>query len=371
LCSAEAGVAVLGYFAAYALIFEHGPLRKRVASLLPALSVFALWAIGYVAGGFGSSGAGYYRDAGAELLLEGLLDLPTWLLSLFGPSVVGPLVTVPAGPVRLVALTLILPLMAALYRVLPRSRENRFFAAGALLCLPPLFTTLPQDRLLIAASFGAFGLLAGFLSLAKIHAQRSVRAARGVLIALHVVVAPLLFPLALQPARPIDNGAKDIATAVQRRAPEQVVLVNLPIELLSLYSWYVLLDQPGTKPPASMQQLYAGSSELVIERIDARTLEVRPARGWGERPIERVFGSIPRMPRQGAELTLDRVRLRVQASADDGRPMSVQFRFTTPLESPERLWLAWRGTSPEPWRPPPIGQRVVLPALSMFTSLRP
>jgi hypothetical protein len=371
LCSAEGGVAILAYFGAYALLFEHGPLRKRVASILPALAVFAIWAIAYVAGGFGSSGAGYYRDPGASLLVEGVLDLPTWLLSLLGPSVVGALVMLPAAPVRLVALLLSLPLMAALYLVLPRTRENQFLALGALLCLPPLFNTLPQDRLLITASFGTFGLLAGFIALAGTHARRSVRVSRGVLIALHFVLAPVLFPLALHQARPIDNGARDIAAVLRKQTATQVVLVNLPIELLSLYSWYLLLDEPERKPPNSMHQLYAGSSELVVERIDARTLELRPARGWGELPIERVFGSVSRMPREGRELTLDQMRLRVEASAEDGRPMSVQFRFTTPLESPERLWLVWQGTSPVAWQPPAVGQQVVLPALSMFTSLKP
>ncbi|HKP63690.1 MAG TPA: hypothetical protein VJV78_43445 [Polyangiales bacterium] len=362
LCSAEAGVSTLAYLGAYALIFEHGPLRKRVASVLPALTVFGIWAIAYVGGGFGTRGAGYYRDSGASILVQGVLDLPTWLLSLFGPSVVGPLVALPSTPVRLVALVLGLPLVAALYGGLPRSRENQFLALGALSCLVPLFTTLPQDRLLITASFGAFGLLAGFVSLAKTFTRR-------VLIALHCVIAPLLFPIALNPARPIDNGAKAIVAAVHQKPAPQVVLVNLPIELLSLYGWYLLLDDPAHPPPSSMQQLYAGASEVVVERIDASTLELRPAHGWGELPIERVFGSPSRMPPTGSEVTLGDMRLRVQASAEDGRPMSVQFRFTSALESPERLWLAWNGRAPGPWRPPAVGQQAVLPALSMFTSL--
>jgi hypothetical protein len=59
----------------------------------------------------------------------------------------------------------------------------------------------------------------------------------------------------------------------------------------------------------------------------------------------------------------------VKESDPQGLPTRVQFRFPTPLESPERLWLVWRGQRPEPWKPPVIGEGVTFEPLSVLRSL--
>ena len=43
------------------------------------------------------------------------------------------------------------------------SKACRFFALAALLCLLPLLLTIPQERLAIGPSFGAFGSIACFV----------------------------------------------------------------------------------------------------------------------------------------------------------------------------------------------------------------
>jgi hypothetical protein len=53
----------------------------------------------------------------------------------------------------------------------------------------------------------------------------------------------------------------------------------------------------------------------------------------------------------------------------DGLPTWVRFRFPSALESPERVWLVWRGTRPIPWQPPALGERVTLPGQSLLDSL--
>jgi hypothetical protein len=373
LFSAEAGVAALAYLFAYALVFETGSWGKRVASLVPALTVFGVWATCYFALHCGVRGAGFYRELSSPLaaITQGVLDLPTLLFALFGPSVIGPTIVLDAGVVRAVTLASSLPLMAALFLALPRTRENAFFALGALFCLPPIFLTLPQDRLLITASFGAFGLLASFIAVAKTSANRLVRGTRNVFIALHFVIAPVLFVLMLNQGGPIDHGVRDIAAAIPRQAPSQVILVNAPIELLSMYSWYVLLEDKQRTQPSAIHELYAGGSSLEATRIDANTLELTAARGWARIPTERVFGSVANMPRAGSELSVQGLKILVRETEPDGRPKRVQFRFPTPLESSDRLWLEWRGTSPQRWEPPPIGGRATFEPLSMFTSLKP
>jgi hypothetical protein len=371
LCSAEAGLSVFAWLIAYAVAFECGSARSRIVSLIPAAAVFAVWAFVYVSGGYGVKGAGFYRELSTPLatLGAGLADLPIWLGSLVGPSLASVTVLLPADSSRIAFAIIALPLLAALSIALRRTRENQFFALGALLCLPPLFTTLPQDRLLMAASFGAFGLIASFLAVAHLHASRFIRGTRKLLGALHFGIAPCMFILTLDQTAPIDRGARALAAAVPRQAPAQVVFLQLPMELLPMYGWQMLLEEPDRALPASALQLYGGTSPLVVKRIDPQTLDVAAANGWGANAAERMFASLASLPRVGQERTIASVRARVMQSDEEGHPTRVQFQFPDALESNDRLWLSWSGTRPEPWTPPAIGTEVSLPALNAFASL--
>ncbi|HET6332263.1 MAG TPA: hypothetical protein VFG30_03585 [Polyangiales bacterium] len=372
LLSAEAGVAVFAYLIAYALAFEAGSIRDRAITLAPQLVVFVCWAVIYLAGGFGAHGTSFYRDLSQPffVLAQGILDLPTWLVSLFGLSEVGAAMVLPPAPVRVVALVVCVPLLYGLVVALPRTRANVFFAVGALLCLPPLFTTQPQDRLLISASFGAFALIASLIATAAASASRFARGTRYALIGLHLVLPVLLFVPTLGQGMPIENGARDIAAQVREHPASQVVFVNLPIELLSLYAWSIVGERSGDAAPKAMQQLYAGWSPMQVARIDANTLEVTVAQGWGERVAERVFCGLDDLPRKDSKLSFESMRTWVVDSDAAGHPVKVQFKFPDALESPARLWLSWEGTKPVPWKPPAIGQSVSLPPLNMFTSLK-
>ena len=371
LASAEAGLAGFGYFAAYALVFERVSLWKRAASLAPQLTVLTGWAIIYVAGDFGVHGASLYRELSSPLdvLSQGVLDLPTWLMSLFGPSGSTLVMILPENPVRLVSLLVCLPLSAALLRAVPRTRENAFFALGALCSLPPLFTTHPQDRLLMLASFGAFGLLASFIDVAASHPQRFVRGTRRVLIGLHIVLAPLAFIATLNQTLPVEHGAQAISAAVPVRAPKQVIVVSSPLDVLSLHVSTLLTENPARTRPESLHQLYTGASRLAARRIDAQTLELVADDGWGNTVLERTFSTAASVPRVGSELALESMRVLVRESTPDGRPRRVQFRFPTPLEAPGRLWLTWQDQKPVTWKPPAIGETITFPPLHVLTSL--
>jgi hypothetical protein len=189
------------------------------------------------------------------------------------------------------------------------------------------------------------------------------------LIAVHLVLAPILFVPLLDVVGPVDRGARAIAGAVPTPAPGQVVILNTPIELVSMIAWELLLQRdPRRATPTSLQQLYAGAANLQLQRIDERTLELRPEGGWGRRPIERLFTSLEAMPRVGSTQRIDGMQVTVRESEPDGRPRAVQFRFPDALEASERLWLEWRGTELHPWTPPAIGQTVALEPLSMLRS---
>jgi hypothetical protein len=370
LAAAESGLAALAYLGAYVLTFQQGSLVRRVSRLLPELGVFAVWALMYLSGHYGVRGVSFYRELSSPLstLAEGVMDLPAWLFILLGPNLLDSVMMQALDVARVAAALLCLPLLAALYTALPRTREVRFFALGALFCLPPMFATLPQDRLLIMASFGAFGVLASFVvAVAKQEKPpRWLRATRGVLFALHLVIAPLLFVPALGQMQLIDRAAERVAAALPAAPARQVVLLNTPVELMTLYAWQRMLEERGRKLPDTFSQLYAGSSRLVVRRVDPYTLELRPAHGWGRVPIERVFCKLADLPRAGTSWTVSGMNIRVEQSGPDGRPMRVSFRFPTPLEAAGRLWLVWQGTRPVPWQPPPLGEQVTLGSLSLL-----
>ena len=189
------------------------------------------------------------------------------------------------------------------------------------------------------------------------------------MIIVHGVLAPFLFVPMLGQAAAIDAGAQAVVSAVPQKAPQQVILVNIPVELLTLYALTILREEPGRTPPEHLQQLYAGSSALVATRIDENTLELQADNGWGESPLERIFGRIEDMPRPGETLKLDGLEIRVQERNEAGCPMRVQFRFPSALEAPERLFYVWEGNAPRPWQPPKVGQSTALAPLSFITSL--
>jgi hypothetical protein len=233
-----------------------------------------------------------------------------------------------------------------------------------------LFTTQPQDRLLISASFGAFALIASVIATAATSVSRFARGTRYALIGLHLVLPLVLFVPTLGQGMPIENGARDIAAEVREHSASQVVFVNLPIELLSLYAWSIVGESSGDAAPKAMQQLYAGWSPMEVARIDTNTLEVTVAQGWGERVAERVFCALEDLPRKDSKRSFESMRAWVVDSDAAGHPVKVQFKFPDALESPGRLWLSWEGTKPVPWKPPAIGQSVSLRPLNMYTSLK-
>jgi hypothetical protein len=301
------------------------------------------------------------------VLVQGFADLPAWLFGLIGPSIVGGLLAAPPAVVRLATLVLVAPLVYGIARALPRTRENAFFVAGALLSLPALFTTHPQDRLLMTASVGAFGALASFIAVAA-RASRFARGTRIVLIACHFVLAPILFVASLGQAKPFDRAAQALAAQVRQHPAQQVVLVNVPFELTAMCAATILHAEPASPHPSSIHQLYAGTSPLDIARIDANTLEVRAAGGWGAKTLERAFCAEADLPPAGRKIAVDGMTVAVLENDAAGHPVRVQFKFEDELESPGRLWLSWQGKRPAPWKPPAIGQTTALEPLDLLKS---
>ncbi len=367
LLSAEFGFAAIAYIVAYAIVFESGSWRAKLASTWPHALVGAVWLGVYFALGCGVRDAAWYRDpltAPFELLVQGVADLPMWLVSLFVGDVASAALVLPQRTARLLALAVLVPVLMLLLPPLASSKQARFFAAGTLLSCVLLFATVPQDRMLMATCFGGFGWLACFLDRAALHASGLVRAGSNALRVPHLVIAPIAFVPMLGGVSAVDGAAQALAQAVSEAGTTQAIAVNLPIELLTNAAFSV---RNGSGVP--LHQLYAGFAELDATRPDARTLELSSEAGWGTRPIERMFAKAHSMPKLGETRQVSGMRATVVELSPAGLPSRVRFEFPDPLESHGRVWLVWDGHRPKRWDPPPVGAQAKVPSASMLTLL--
>jgi hypothetical protein len=316
-----------------------------------------------------------YRDpvaAPVQVLSQAVSDLPLWLFGQFGLSVISLGLLTATSHARLIALVLVLPLLGLLLPTLRHSPQARFFALGMALCIAPLCLTLPQDRLLIGASFGGFGWLACFAQHTAHSASRHVgfwlRSSRALLLSLHLAIAPLLFAPMLFGVSGSDRASRALAAALPAQPGQDVVIVNLPFELLTLYA-SILQRQAAGPEPATLRLLYSGSSALSVERLDAHTLEMRVTRGFGRTPFEAIFTRSQGFPRPGQSVRLGGMTATVVDSNPDGKPTRVRYAFAETLESPRHAWLAWEGDRPVGWTPPAVGETRQLSGVSALEAM--
>src|SRR5262245_57109260 len=358
LASGESGVWALALLVAYALSFEPNGPAARPVTIWPQLAVGAAWVAVYLSGGYGVHGSSLYRELSQPLsvLLQGIADLPLWVTSSFGPSVVTIFAAFPASTGRLVTLPLALLLLWLLWPALARSPQCRFFALSAALGVAPLLATVPQDRLTLGIGFGTFGWLACFL------AETQQRWARRALLALHAVLPLALFPLLLGSSGvQLEKGTQ--ALLPLQAGAGQVVLVNSPVEILTGY-----VRTLDTRP-RSFHTLHAGGGDLLLTRVAPDALEVSVPRGWGHTPIERVFGTARDLPHTGEVRDVREMHVEVLESTGDQHPRRVRFTFPTPLESPDRTWLRWEGQRPVRFTPPPLGAELRIAGQNTLAAL--
>lgn len=378
LLAAEAAVATFAYLAAYALWLDHGTRRDRLFSLAPALLLVLLWRLCYRALGYGAWGTSYldpltepWRFLQALLWRGPLLLLGQWAPL---PAEVTPFLAPPAtGLLWLAALALLGALAWAFAPVLRADKRARFWATGMLLAVVPSCAALPANRLLALVGIGAAGLLARFLEWHGVWqlfsaARPSDLAAAGrrlvgrVLLGVHLILAPLLLPLAAFSPALLGGVEPALATlpadpGVRRR---DLVIIAAPsvFSLSAIGSVRALADQPA---PARSLLLASGLGGVQLERPNPFTLVVRPAGGY-LLGFESVFRAPWHPLARGERVQLPHVTAQVIDITMDERPAAVAFRFPTVLEHADRQWFVWRRGAYLPFALPPVGGEVkVLP----------
>ena len=374
LLSAEAAVAMLAYWLAYAVFVERGAWRQRAAGLAPAGAITLVWWLVYRAAGYGLWGTSYldpFREplayARAVLARGPLLLLGQWLLL---PTEATNFFDVSAMRLIWLAAVLFIGLLAwVMWPVLRRSALARFWGAGMLLALVPACAALPANRLLFFVGLGAIGLLAEFISSGPA-AGLSRWAAwgnsglTGLLLALHLIVAPLLLPVMAFSPSLLGGGAHGLEEAIAslpadpRLAQQTAVVVYAPNFADTGYIRLLRLGL-GLPAPARVRGLASGLGPVRVTRRDANSLVVTPGGGYLS-GYDSVFRGADHALALGEVVGLGDMSATVLTLTADRRPASVAFRFNVPLEDASLRWFRWSGGLYVPFTPPAVGETVDL-----------
>jgi hypothetical protein len=354
LASGEAGVAALAYIAAAA-----GLQLKRLWSFG---LVVAVWLVLYKLGGYGAEYSGFYADAAHDpwvFAVTLLCAVPIYLasaLTLPFASLSG------AWPLAMPILTLLsLGILYLSHKLwlpwLQRDPRARVLGLGAVLSILPLGSSPPQDRLVAFIALGVCGLLA--LIMEERLGPNSVLPQRGArhLFRYHALWAPILcVPISFGAHGMFVGGGGALLDKVVGADMRPVLLLNvsstLPVHFFSTKRrWF------GEARP-TLDVLYSGASDLVIERPGEQTLVLTAARGYMASRYERLERDPSRHPLQAGEVVeVQRMRAEV-LEVKGGAPTRVRFDFVRPLD--ELRAFAWQGHALEAVALPAVGGRLEL-----------
>jgi hypothetical protein len=388
MLAGEASIATLGYLGAHALAFERGNVVERLKPLLGYLGVFAAWMFAYKAGGYGAHGSGVYLDPVSDiaLFLPALAErLPVLLLGQYGLPFSDFWVLYPQALAQAVVAFATVALLGGAWLLWPLLRtrpELRFWALGSLAAAVPVCATFPADRLLMFVGIGAapqiVALIVAPMALRRpaATAQASVPRAGLVrratlwsaavaLVIVHCVLGPLMLPLRAASMQTVNNGLALFDGVVPEDAgvaSKTVVLVSAPTD--GLVGYLPLVREAQGRPRPARQRLLSTSSQATeVVRTDANTLRITPENGLFELEGERMLRGADLPFTVGEAVDLGDMRVTVLSLTDDGRPASIEARFSQPLESPDFVWLSWDGAGFAPFELPAVGAAATVPAV--------
>lgn len=375
LASAELGLGAAGYLVAYALAYEDGPLRARLASLAPFALVLALWSAAYVASGCGASQSGLYADPMREpwllasLLPERLAELLLGALG-FPPADVWIILRNAARPLLApIALSFFAGLA---YVALPRLRHDRaarFFALGALLAAFPATAMIPSDRLLMLVGIGSGGLVAEVIVAVLASPAKAPRPGRGArafaygLVLVHGVLAPPMLLVTSQLFGVLDRelsswrGQVDVGPDLGHA---MLVVVNAPISLVP-YAW-VVPHSADDVTPARGAILSISTAPVEVTRVDEHTLRVHPRDGFVAELSTHLFRSPRLASRRGDVLAFEGYSATVDEVDAEGLPTRASIRFDAPLDDASMRFITWNGERFARFTPPRVGASEVIPS---------
>ena len=377
LLSGEAGIGTCAYLLAYALFIERGPWPRRMAALLPAVVVVALWRVAWTSLHYGTAHMGLYVDPLADPLrfVWAVVErAPVLLLGQFAmppPDLSVLLAPAALHTLWLVALAFVAVLVVMLVPTLRRNPLNRFWCAGMALAVIPACTASPTDRLLLFVGIGAMPLVASLLLAASDRAgwsrrsrawRVSVLAVAGTAGVIHVMFAPVLlvaraaFPM----GKPSLLNSLYIHTPLDASIAEQTLVVVNPPSVVHAAGLPIFREMNREPVPRFTRALAPGLPAVVVRRPDEHTLTIRPESGYNAFKFDQLFRDERNPMQVGQRVVLTGMTAEVTALTPDRRPAEVAFHFAVPLEDPSLRWLQWDHGEFVPFTPPPVGTTLEL-----------
>jgi hypothetical protein len=152
--------------------------------------------------------------------------------------------------------------------------------------------------------------------------------------------------------------------SIPRDAPvthKTLVIPWLAFEAPLWFTW-AMRDAQGIPRPTNTRILAVSFADVTITRLDAVTLRLHLQDGFFSSDSSKVFRSPTRPFHRGDSVKMSNVVATVLEVTKDGRPRTVEFRFASPLEAPEWLWMRGTPGGLASWTPPHVGETVVLGA---------
>ncbi len=356
LLSAEAGIAIFGYIAAYGLFLDkRGPV-KGVLATLPLFGIIVIWWISYKYLGFGADHAdAYYVDPGSHPMtyLAGVVErLPVMLASLWGivPAELYGFSGQSNAYYVLFCALFAAACMAPVFLVLGLQKTTLFWFFGMLFSLFPVLVALPHDRLLLFAGIGAAALLAETLHFLFIRkacplsakANRYCAIVGRVLIVFHLILAPLLMPIMvfspkvwadLVPTKPT------YFDSVAEIGQKQLVLFATPMP--SSVAIAPLRFYRGDALPKKVWTITTLDVPVEFNIKDLHTVQAVTEGGFIQ-GVETSFRDLELYPFQvGEQIKLNGLTITIIELNPEGHPKRINLKFQEALSSENLVFLRW------------------------------
>jgi hypothetical protein len=227
--------------------------------------------------------------------------------------------------------------------------------------------TSPQDRNLVFVGFG----IAPALAMVMASMVRDPPQSRwpgfviGALAVFNLALAPLQLPLKCFMMLAAERMMVPVDNTIPRDAGvcgKTLVVAWMAFEPAVYFSWYKR-DFEGVHKPGKARILATSFGDVSVTRLDDVTLRLRPSDGFFGSEVSQVYRGQSQPFHSGDEVALSNMTARVTEVTDGGRPQTVEFRFSAPLESGEWLWMRGSGGGLVGWNPPKVGETVVVPAV--------
>ncbi len=349
LLSAEMGLATIGFLFAHALCLDWGPLWRRIVRLAPYLTVVVVWQALYAAGGYGAKATVAYVHPLAEPFAYAMKLFQTAPIVSLGQltPIMSDFWGIYPPPIKVAMFLLAVAALVIVGRIAwPRFADKpqaRFWLIGAGLSLFPIATAGPMDCNLVFLGVGAAPARA-MVFVNAVDNPPSLRWSRCVVATMAVgklAIAPGLLPAKCLTMLGMGFGLAPTDASIPRDAAiaQKTLVAVWIISEGGLYASWNHRRAEGIPGPAKTRILATSLSNVSVTRVDELTLRLRPQHGFYDGSFQQLMRSLSEPFHTGDVVRLSNMTASVTEITADGRPLTVDFRFSALLDSPEWLWM--------------------------------